>query len=175
MVDALLDIEISRLREDLRDLLDGGCASVPMVDERVRALVSREGAAVTDGLHAVGATLDAAELHGLRRRARRLRYGLEVAQKILDEDKGITKPWKVLQDLIGAMHDYHVLGEWLAKQAAADRKRGNAKMVGAALAEVAWTEAEVTRLHHQFLAARPGAMVEDALSLLKRQPPQSER
>jgi hypothetical protein len=48
-------------------------------------------------------------------------------------------------------------------------------MVGAALAEVAWTEAEVTRLHHQFLAARPGAMVEDALSLLKRQPPQSER
>lgn len=163
MVDALLDLEIARLREDLRDLVDGGCASIPAVDERVRDLVSREGGALSDGLHALGATLDPAALHGLRRRARRLRYGVEVAQTILDEDKGAAKPWKVLQDLIGSMHDYHVLGEWLAKQAAVDRTRRNRKMVVAALAEIAWTEAEVTRLHHEFLAARPAAIVEQGL------------
>jgi CHAD domain-containing protein len=174
MVDAMLDLEISRFREDLRDLVDGGCAPVPVVDERVRELVSREGTALSDGLHALGATLDSVALHDLRRRARRLRYGLEVAQKILDEDKGVTKPWKVLQDLIGSMHDYHVLGEWLAKQAAADGKRGNSKMVEAALAEMAWTEAEVTRLHHQFLAARPAGIVQQALSLLRREALQAE-
>lgn len=175
MVDGVLDLEIARLREDLRDLVDGGCAPIPAVDERVRDLVSREGGAVSDGLHALGATLDPVALHGLRRRARRLRYGVEVAQTILDEDKGAAKPWKVLQDLIGSMHDHHVLGEWLAKQAAVDRNRRNRKMVVAALAEIAWTEAEVTRLHHQFLAARPAAIVEQALSLLKRWSPRPER
>lgn len=172
MVDALLDLEISRLRDDLREMLDRGCSSIPLVDERIRDLVAREGTALSEGLDHLGARLDAVELHGLRRRARRLRYGLEVAQKILDEDRGVTKPWKVLQDLIGSMHDYHVLGEWLAKQAAADRKRGNQKMADAALVEIGWVEAEEVRLHHAFLAARPSSIVRQGISLLRCRPPQ---
>jgi len=168
MVEAFLDLEIAQLRGELRAIVASGCSPIPVVDERIRDLVLREGQALGDGFAALGARRDPVELHALRRRARRLRYGVEVAQKILDEDKGATKPWKALQDLIGSMHDYHVLAEWLRKQATDDRRRGNRKMAVVATAEAAWAEATVVRLHDQFLASRPGVIVQQGLSLLNR-------
>lgn len=172
LVDALLDLEIAQLRGDLRALVARGGSPIPVVDERVRGFAERDGQTLSQGLASVGAQLDPVALHALRRRARRLRYAVEVAQAVgqtADEDtRGATKPWKTVQDLIGTIHDHHVLAEWLEAQAAADRLRGNTALAAAALAEASWARSEMVRLHDQFLAARPDHIVARGLALIER-------
>jgi CHAD domain-containing protein len=169
MLDALLDLEICQLRADLRELVARGGSPIPVVDERIHELAAREGEALVEGFANIGAQLDPEALHGLRRRARRLRYSVEVAQAIVDdEDKNATKSWKTLQDLIGTIHDHHVLAEWLAKQAASDRKRGKRRLAAAASGEAAWARATMVGLHDRLLASRPGQIVVRGLSLLDR-------
>lgn len=167
MINGLLDLEISRLRGDLRELSRRGGASIPEVDQRFRTLCLREGRALLDGFLAVGATLDPDGLHALRRRARRMRYAIEIAQEILDETSGAAKPWKTLQDLIGSLHDHHVLAQWFEAQAAADEKRGKSAMAAAARAEAAWARSAMASLHDDLVASRPSAMLAHALAILR--------
>jgi CHAD domain-containing protein len=168
MVEGLLDLPIARLRADLQALIQRGGSALAMVDQRCSALCDREGRALTEGFSALGAGLDPDALHALRRRARRLRYGVEIAQEVLGEASGAAKPWKTLQDLVGSFHDHHVLAQWLEAQAAADEKRGKPVLATAARAEAAWAHSTEVRLHDELLASRPGAIVVRGLSLLRR-------
>jgi CHAD domain-containing protein len=170
MVEALLDVEVSQLRADLRELVARGGSPISVVDERVNELAQSEGQPLQEGLDALGALLDPVALHALRRRARRLRYGVDVIQAIAEENRGASKPWKMLQDLIGSIHDRHVLAEWLEAQAAADRKRGNHPMAAAAVADASWARSTMVRLHDEFIAARPHAIVAHGLSLIRQLP-----
>jgi CHAD domain-containing protein len=175
MVDGLLDLPICQLRADLRELAARGGSPIPVVDERIQALAFREGKVLAEGFASLGARLDPEALHGLRRRVRRLRYGVEVAQAIVDdENKGAIKPWKTLQDLIGTIHDHAVLAEWLQKQATGDRRRGKRRLAAAALAEAAWARATMVGLHDHFVASRPGAIVARGLSLIERPAAQAQ-
>jgi len=167
MVDALLDLDVSQLRSRLRKLVARDVPPLSVINERFQAFAVREGQALTEGLAHVGAQLDPVALHNLRRRARRLRYALEVARAIIDENTGATKPWKVVQDLIGGIHDHHVLAEWLECQAAAGRKRGREALAAVAVTEAAWARERMARLHDHFIASRPHAIVEQGLSFLR--------
>jgi CHAD domain-containing protein len=153
MVTALLDLPIARLRAELAT-----------IHQRFRATCERESGKLLDGFVALGALLDVMALHGLRRRARRVRYAVEINCQIAGGSASATKPWKELQDRIGVLHDHHVLAEWLDRQARADASKGQHALAAAATAEAAWARQTMTRLHDEYLAAAPGALVRAGLA-----------
>ena len=119
-----------------------------------------------EGFTKIGAQLDAEKLHALRRRARRLRYAVEVFDQIRNYESAATKPWRTMQDLIGAIHDHHMLAEWFDVQAKNDREREKHTLVDAASDEAAWARAAMHALHAEFLAADPIAIVARGLAAL---------
>lgn len=166
MVGNLLDLEISQLRADLADLFARGGPPPSVVCERFAGVSARESQHLHDGFTNLGTRLDAKELHALRRRARRLRYAVEVFDQIRSYESPAAKPWKSLQDLIGAIHDQHVLAEWFDRQAQNDQQRGKAGLATTASSEAAWARAAMRRLHEELLAANPIAIVARGLAAL---------
>jgi CHAD domain-containing protein len=164
MVEALLDLPIARLRADLTELASRACPDLPTIDQRFRATCARESRKLLDGFAALGALLDVVALHALRRRARRLRYSVEIHSQLAGDTAAATKPWKELQDRIGVLHDHHVLAEWLDAQARADEKRGQPALAAAATAEAIWARERMARLHDEHLAAEPAALVRAGLA-----------
>ena len=171
MVQLLLDVEISRLRGDLATLVSRGGPERTVICERIRGMCERESRKLFDGFAALGALLDINALHALRRRARRLRYAVEIFAEIFSAGAGVTKPWKRLQDLIGVLHDHNMLAEWFDRQARADEKRGHPGLASAALAEAAWARETMHQLHHRFLAEDPSALVHQGLAAVGFLPP----
>jgi CHAD domain-containing protein len=170
MVDNLLDLEISRLRGDLAGLIARGGPPPSVVCERFAATSTHEFQFLHDGFTNLGARLDAEKLHVLRRHARRLRYAVEVFDQIRRFESAATKPWKTLQDLIGVIHDHHVLAEWFDRQAKNDHEHGKNALAAAASDEAAWARATMHRLHAEFLAADPVAIVARGLVALGQAP-----
>lgn len=166
MVGALLDLEISRLRGDLAILIARAESPTVVIIDRFRALCDHEGKCLVDGFFDLGAVLDAPALHALRRRARRLRYAVEIFGEVATVEPGATKPWKNLQDRIGSLHDHHVLAEWFDAQATLDDKKGQPVLALAARAEARWAREAMHRLHDELLAAAPGEMVRQGLALV---------
>jgi CHAD domain-containing protein len=171
MVDNLLDLEISRLRWDLAGLISRGGPPPAIVCERFAAMSAHEFQFLHEGFTKIGAQLDAEKLHALRRRARRLRYAVEVFDQIRSFESSAAKPWKHLQALIGVIHDHHVLAEWYDRQAQNDRKRGNDALATTADDEAAWARATARRLHRELLAANPIAIVARGLAALGQASP----
>jgi CHAD domain-containing protein len=171
MVGNLLDLEISRLRGDLASLIARGGAPPFIVCERFAATSARESRQLYDEFTTLGDRLDARELHALRRRARRVRYAVEVFDQIRSFESTAGKPWKSLQDLIGVIHDHHVLAEWFDRQAQNDRTRGNVALATAASSEAAWARDTVRRLHAELLTAAPVAIVARGLASLGQASP----
>ena len=170
MVDNLLDLEISRLRGDLAGLIARGGPPPSLVCERFATMSAHECQFIHDGFTNLGAHLDPDKLHGLRRHARRLRYAVEVFDQIRSFESAATKPWKTLQDLIGVIHDHHVLAEWFDRQAKNDHTRGKDTLAAAASEEAAWARATMHRLHAELLAANPVAIVARGLADLGQVP-----
>jgi len=166
MVDNLLDLEISRLRSDLAGVIARGGPPVSVVCERFAAMSAQEFRFLHEGFTRLGTRLDAEELHALRRRARRLRYAVEVFDQIRNFESAATKPWKSLQDLIGVIHDHHVLAEWFDRQAKSDHERKKDPLEAAARIEAEFARATMRRLHAEFLAADPIALVASGVAAL---------
>ena len=166
MVDGLLDLEISRLRGDLSGLVRRGGPAPSIVCERFASTSARELHALGEELKKIGPRLDAQELHAFRRRARRLRYAIEVFDEIRNFKSTASKPWKTLQDLIGVIHDHQVLAEWFDAQAKNDDRHGKGALAAAAREEATWAISTMHRLHAQFLAANPTALVAQGLAAL---------
>jgi CHAD domain-containing protein len=162
----ILDLDIDGLRRHLRRIRSRGTADAETVLTRTRAASERDGARVLEGLAAVGDRYDPDALHALRRRIRRLRYTAEVDETLSGQEGGASATWKMLQDAIGALHDAHVLTEWLGKQAERAAGRGRLPLAAAALAEREAFEAEARRLHGELLEAGPTGLAERALALV---------
>jgi CHAD domain-containing protein len=166
MVENLLDLEISRLREDLASLVARGGPGPSIVCQRFSALTTHEFRFLQEGFAQLGAKLDAEVLHALRRRARRVRYAVEVFDQVRNFESAAAKPWKALQDLIGVIHDHHVLAGWFDAQAKNDRDLGKDALALIASDEAAWARSAMHRLHEEFLAADPLAIVARGLAAL---------
>jgi CHAD domain-containing protein len=125
MVEGLLDVDVARLRRDLRRICrptrDG---ALPAVLERVRALARAEGTAFMDlAPAAAGRRLDVEALHLLRQRARSLRYLAEFDAELTGEDTGAARRFRRVQDLLGEIRDQWLLREWARE--AGRRARGS--------------------------------------------------
>lgn len=161
MAEALLDLEIARLRRDLRAVLARGGEVLFAALVRLREARDRDGARALDLLAAVGESFDADTLHEVRISLRRLRYTAEVQDLLKGVRSGATRLFKDLQERLGQVRDAFVLSEWFARQAA--RSRGQAALAREARALAMLFREASTRHHRGLLAARPDDLVRHAL------------
>lgn len=169
MAEALLDLEIARLRRDLRLVASERACDLFTVMARVRTARDERGEALLADFVALGDRYDPEALHALRRQSRRLRYIAEVQDALLrDEPSEAPTLFKSLQDRVGGLHDVHVLARWLEARGTAAREHGRATEAEAACALQAHFDARGRELHRQLLEARPVEMVARALAAMGR-------
>jgi CHAD domain-containing protein len=166
MAGLLLDLPIARLRRDLRRVVTRGAEPLFTVLVRLRAFRDEEGGRLLQGLAELGDRFDADALHGLRRRARRLRYAAEVADALRGQDSGAAASFKDLQDRLGRIHDEHVLSGWMAQQARANERRGQAALAARAVEHEAFFRESARARHAAFLEHAPADLVRAALDAM---------
>jgi CHAD domain-containing protein len=159
----LLDLEISGLRRDLREILARGGEEIFTVRERLSQEREAAGADLIGQVEALGHGFDPIELHRLRRGVRRARYVFEIGASI-GEDPGETpKKLKGLQEELGLIHDAHGLAAWFGRQAAAASKIGRAALAAEATKWEAAFESSARARHREYLKGDPGAAIRTAL------------
>jgi CHAD domain-containing protein len=166
MAEALLDIEIARLRRDLRVAVKRGAEDLFTVLSRLRETRDTLGGAILAELAAIGDRFDPDALHRARRQARRLRYAAEVTDVIRGQPSGAADLLKELQERIGAIHDRHVLARWLIDMTARAEHRGQADVAAEGSALAAWFEEESRAKHRALLGRDPVEVVNQALQAL---------
>jgi CHAD domain-containing protein len=164
MAEALLDLEIARLRRDLRAAMSRRGELLFTVLLRVRDARDHEGQRVLDGFQRLGDTFDGAALHRIRIRARRLRYTAELQDLLKSGASDAARLWKDLQERLGLVRDHEVLSQWFARQAARAVRPGQETLRAEAESLAAWFADESYRHHRELLAARPVEIVQRALS-----------
>jgi CHAD domain-containing protein len=170
MAEGLLDLEIARLRRDLRVLARGG-DGVFAVLRRIRETRDKRGAEALALIAALGDRFDPVELHHLRRQVRRLRYAAELSAALKGQAAAAATDFRALQDELGALHDTYVLSEWFKRQAESCRMRGQTAVADAAAARHQ-AFLDTTRAHHQaFLALPPADVVSRALAAMGQSRP----
>ena len=159
MAEALMDLEIARLRRDLRVILARKGEGLFVVLLRLKQNREEGGAALLADLEAVGDRFDPEALHRIRIRCRRLRYAAEVSDALKGQPSEAPDLFKELQERLGRVHDAFVLARWLGAQAATAQIRGQATLAAAAREEEA-ALLEASREHHRaFLDMGPADLV----------------
>ncbi len=172
MAEALMDLEIARLRRDLRRVQARKADGLFTILGRMRATRDEEGQALLAGFEGLGDRYDPVALHALRRQARRLRYTAEVHDALMrDEPSEAPGLFKSLQEQIGALHDVHVLAHWLLAQGKAAAERGQTALAAAAGALQGTFEERARELHRKLLETGPAEIATRALSALGRSRP----
>jgi CHAD domain-containing protein len=166
--ESVLDLDIGRLRRDLRRVLREGPADSTTVLARVLAVREEESAEILRAFSRIGSRYLPEALHQLRRRVRRLRYAAEVEDGVRGEDSRAPALLKRLQDGIGVLHDQQVLAAWLEEQAEAAEGRANTLLARAARRERRFFVAEGRRLHKALLDTNPADLAVRALEAMAR-------
>jgi CHAD domain-containing protein len=117
MAEALLDLEIARLRRDLRAIVRRRGEDQFTTLSRLHQQRDRQGRELIDAIVAVGDRFDPVRLHDLRKRARRLRYAAELGIVLRGTPSEAPDVFRELQGQLGEIHDLHVLASWLRSQA----------------------------------------------------------
>jgi CHAD domain-containing protein len=163
MAEALLDLEIARLRRDLRAAVQRGGELLFTVLLRVRDVRDHEGERVLEALTRLGDAFDSEALHRVRIRSRRLRYTAELQDLLKNSPSQAARLWKDLQERLGLVRDHHVLSQWFSGQALRAARPGQEALQAEARALASWFEEESRRHHQELLAARPTDVVRRAL------------
>lgn len=166
MAEALMDIDIARVRRDLRAIVSWRAELVFTALLRVRDARDTRGTDILRALEALGDRFDAAALHRLRIRLRRLRYAAELAEKLTGQTTEAPALFRELQDVLGHIRDAHVLSSWMGRQAAAAVTRGQVALAAAAREEEAYFLERSLEQHQSFLALSPGATVRRGLEAM---------
>jgi len=168
MAEALLDLDLARLRRNLREVLEQDNEAVFTIFSRLRRLREYRGGALLAEMDALSDRFDPVVLHDLRRQIRRLRYAAEVVAALHDSPSDAPKRFKELQEKLGPIHDTCVLAGWLGRQAAAAEKRGQPALA----AQARGLDSEFMDLaraqHGEYLGLSPGLTVRKALALMGR-------
>jgi CHAD domain-containing protein len=166
MAEALMDIDIARVRRDLRAIVSWGAELIFTALLRIRDARDSRGTVILQTLESLGDRFDPVALHRLRIRLRRLRYAAELAEKLTGQTGEAPVLFRQLQDVLGHVRDAHVLSSWMARQAAAAVARGQAAQAAAAREEEAYFLAQSLELHRSFLALTPAATVRRGLEAM---------
>ncbi len=168
MAETLLDLEIARLRRDLRRIVARTGEDLFTVFLRLREMRNSEGTVLVEGFQSLGERFDPVALHRLRRQARRLRYAAEVSDALRGEPSEAPALFKSLQEEIGQIHDRNVLAGWFEAQDRTSRARGQAALADEAEALRAFFVEAARELHRALLARNPVAVAQEGLAVLGR-------
>ena len=169
MAETLLDLEIARLRRDLRRIVARTGEDLFTVLLRLREMRDSEGTALVEGFQSLGERFDPVALHRLRRQARRLRYAAEVSDALLrGESSEAPALFKSLQEEIGQIHDRNVLAGWFEAQARTSGARGQVALADEAEALQAFFIGAARELHRALLARNPVAVAQEGLAVMGR-------
>lgn len=168
MAEALLDLEIARMRRDLRAIVRRRAEDLFSVLSRLHQQRDLQGGELIEAIAAVGERFDPERLHGLRKRARRLRYAAEVTVVLRGNPSDAPDVFRELQGQLGEIHDLHVLSRWLRGQAELAERRSQAALVQEAqrLEDVFLSRA--LERHQALLASNMTETVERALDAMGR-------
>lgn len=168
MAEALLDLEIARLRRDLRAVVRRGGEELFTALSRLNQLRDAEGAALLDAIGGLGSRFDPEQLHALRKRARRLRYAAELAVVLRGRPSEAPDLLRELQGKLGEIHDLHVLAGWLRAQGARAERPGHVALAAEAFRLEDVFLGRALERHRALLDAGLGAGVEQALDAMGR-------
>lgn len=168
MAEALLDLEIARLRRDLRAIVHRKGEDVFTSLARLHLERDRRGAELLAEIAALGDRFDAVRLHGLRKSARNLRYSAELLAELRQRPAEAADLFRELQAKLGDIHDSHVLAAWLAHQAELGERRGLAPLAAEARRLEAIFHQRSLEAHQDFLRASPHESIERALDTMGR-------
>jgi len=164
--EALMDVEIAKLRRDLRKVLRRGAESEDVVEGRLREEWGRRGRFALEELRVIGGRYDPQALHAVRRQLRHLRYLAECASELREKPSRAVGLLKKLQTRLGDLNDNHVLTLWLEELAERSALRGAGDLAAAAQREVAHFRDRGRALHRAFLELEPVEMLSRALRAL---------
>jgi CHAD domain-containing protein len=163
MAEALLDLEIARLRRDLRTLVSRRGERLFEVLLRVGQTQGEESGALVATFETLGTRFDPDALHRLRIRARRLRYVTDLQLELTRRKSEITDVLKGMQEHLGQVRDFYLVSAWLAGQAqAAGLRRRTALAAEARKLELHFLHVSRTQ-HRELLQTQPAARLVEAL------------
>jgi CHAD domain-containing protein len=125
----LNDLAVYTVRVDLRNP-----ATPPTLGQVLAPLIRAQVHALSERLAAVQSIQDQAVAHAARIAGKRLRYLLEPVAEGVEGGSAVVKRLRILQDIIGEMHDVHVMAEEVI-QASEDAGANQARRVATALLE----------------------------------------
>ena len=166
LAEALLDIEIARLRRHLRVVMRHRSDGLFLALRRLAQVRDAQGAEALALLQEAGSAFDPALLHRIRRRVRRLRYAAETLGELKGQPAPAVADLKALQDRLGALHDTFVLAQWFERQAASARRAGVPALAAEARAQQQHFLATSQEHHREFLAAAPAEVIRRSLTAM---------
>lgn len=171
MAEALLDLEIARLRRDLRTVVARRGDRFLAVLLRLGQTEGAEGGALLATFETLGRRFDADALHRLRIGARRLRYASELHLELSRRRATGPEVLKGLQEDLGLIRDLYLVSAWLGSQRRTAELRGDAALA----AEARRLQSRFLRMsrakHRELLATNPLARLADALRSMGQQQP----
>jgi CHAD domain-containing protein len=166
LAEALMDIEIARLRRHLRTVMRHRSDGLFLALRRLAQVRDAQGAEALALLQEAGSEFDPALLHRIRRRVRRLRYAAETLGELKGQPAPAVADLKALQDRLGALHDTYVLAQWLERQAARASRTGARALAAEARAQQQHFLATSQQHHREFLAAEPAEVIRRSLTAM---------
>jgi CHAD domain-containing protein len=168
MAEDLMDLEIARLRRDLRAVLRRRAEDLFTALARLRQSREERGRELLEAFATLGPRFRSDALHRLRIRARKLRYAAEVLAALKDRPSPAAELLRDLQDRLGRVHDAQLLAGRLGTLAARAAARGERALAAEARARAARFLAAARDHHRELLACNPAAVVEQALEAMGR-------
>jgi len=166
MAEALMDLEIARLRRHLRRILSRRGEGLFPVLLRLGQERDARGATLLAALAWLGEDYDPDALHRLRIGTRRLRYMAETSEALKGTPAEASALFKDVQERLGEIRDAYVLSAWLGRQAQAARARGREDLAAEAEAQHAWFLEQSRSHHREFLEADMAGTVTRGLEAL---------
>jgi CHAD domain-containing protein len=171
MAEELLDLEIARMRRDLRAILARKGERLFAVLLRLGQMEGTESGALLATFETLGTRFDPDALHRLRIRARRLRYAAELEGDLTKHRSDAPEALKDLQEQLGRIRDLYLVSVWFAGQASAADARGQAALAGEARKQEAHFLQQSRAQHRELLGTDPLARLGVALKSLGQQRP----
>ncbi len=155
----LLDVDIARLRRDIKAIVARRGEPVFGVFGRLRDAAAVERVEVLDILDALGESFDPARLHRVRIRFRRLRYTAELVDALRSRESDAPALFRSVQEAVGQLHDSFVLSTWLERKAARAQAAGRESLALVARQERDRALEQAHAHHREFLALDPRALL----------------
>jgi CHAD domain-containing protein len=168
MAEGMLDLEIARLRRDLRAVVSRRADALFTVLLRLREARDLQGAAALAALAKLQDDFDPEALHRLRIVVRRLRYLAELLDGVRGHESDAPALLRQLQDALGHLHDAYLVGQWAGLQATRAAGKNQAELSAEAAALHEHFLEKSREQHRALLATQPAEIVNRALAAMGR-------